>query len=489
MPSVHRVALVFLMVAMLCVNARPAGADAAELAPQPSAAAASPTPDDRPPKWRRGMQWLDPDHANEIADEFNTADDLVTALAAPGLISVTLDTRHACQWASAMKGASSRISLNLYSMEAFRDLAPTEADLACVAAIDPSGLDLNTLRITATQWENLAKNLPHLEALAVPQHFAYRAMNTLTFLPHLESLDLEGAEDSVYTLSNLRFAPQLRALYTPWYLTDARLDAIPTLARLHTLHSGLFATFGDDALARLTRFRELRVLDVSATQRVTAVGLPKLTALPHLRSLDIPPNIAPAGCTALLANGVNIRQECKLTPPDPEDLAPPSSALMIGLNLGGTIHGGTAGVVVGGEASYVWLNHHIWRGFYGDALYDTSHERMRFSAGGELGYSILGIDAGALLEISPVPLVGARIRPLLTFGLVSAYFGLDVFPRTGNGIRTEGEIGILVKLPVVRKQGYRDIFDEALHGLMPNCRAGSPIHYARGNAPLLRATQ
>lgn len=74
--------------------------------------------------------------------------------------------------------------------------------------------------------------------------------------------------------------------------------------------------------------------------------------------------------------------------------------------LGGSIHEGPNGLLIGGELSAGWLRTNppndetkpFWLGVYADALYDWGSDTGRVSIGPELGYFIFGFDGGVVRE-------------------------------------------------------------------------------------------
>ena len=127
----------------------------------------------------------------------------------------------------------------------------------------------------------------------------------------------------------------------------------------------------------------------------------------------------------------------------------------VGINVGAGLHdnGAPTGAVFGGEASaalvaVAWKVPTFWRGGYVDGLYDFGTKRARFSIGPEAGFAFLGIDGGFVVQTGDGAVrPGFAVRPLLTFGIVSAYARFVDIP--GDPVVDQTwELGALVKWPI-----------------------------------------
>jgi len=130
-------------------------------------------------------------------------------------------------------------------------------------------------------------------------------------------------------------------------------------------------------------------------------------------------------------------------------LPSPDWYLPVGLNAGITGVGSSrVGAILGAEASVAKLMPDMgWFGAYVDGGYMTAERAVRFSVGPEVGYSLLGLDAGFLDVVAGGrDLVGFTVRPMLTIGLVALYGRWDHTVSFGGG--DNGQIGVLLKYPL-----------------------------------------
>ncbi|MBI2892870.1 MAG: hypothetical protein HYY06_04910 [Deltaproteobacteria bacterium] len=128
--------------------------------------------------------------------------------------------------------------------------------------------------------------------------------------------------------------------------------------------------------------------------------------------------------------------------PDPGLFAP------AGINLGYATHPGRSDSgVVGVEASLVWFDG-FWVGGYVDALYEPANGRTRLGIGPEIGFSIFGLDFGAVADLGgSETLWGYAIRGMLTIGyaaIYARYVNVSGDPDESGF----GELGVLVKWPL-----------------------------------------
>jgi len=126
----------------------------------------------------------------------------------------------------------------------------------------------------------------------------------------------------------------------------------------------------------------------------------------------------------------------------------------VGCGPGCAVDGNGGRWLAGGEASVGRLNETkdgvpIWYGAYLDLLVDGRHDHGRVSLGAEVGYSVLALDLGPVLEIGTDGVLAVRARGALSLGVVSLYLG-PVIPLTGEGRSTWVELGVLLKFPYVR---------------------------------------
>lgn len=118
----------------------------------------------------------------------------------------------------------------------------------------------------------------------------------------------------------------------------------------------------------------------------------------------------------------------------------------VGVNLGWAVNPSPVrnGFLIGPEVSLVYLDQKgWWAGAYTDALYDGGSERARISAGGEVGYAILGIDLGYVTTLRGEREQGFRARAMLSLAAVHLYGGAG---RLSDS--TYGELGVLLKFPI-----------------------------------------
>ncbi len=134
--------------------------------------------------------------------------------------------------------------------------------------------------------------------------------------------------------------------------------------------------------------------------------------------------------------------------------------------VGGSIHEGPNGLLLGGELSAGWLRTNppndetapFWLGVYADGLHDGGSDTGRVSIGPELGYFIFGVDGGVVRETGGAGRSGfsgrvtlsipvtwndrAKHPRLSTVTTVSLYFRRVIWRGESAG---HGEIGLLVK--------------------------------------------
>jgi hypothetical protein len=130
------------------------------------------------------------------------------------------------------------------------------------------------------------------------------------------------------------------------------------------------------------------------------------------------------------------------------------SFVLAGADIGLAIDDEGSKWLVGGEASAGRLDEThagtpFWYGAYVDLLVDGRHDHARISLGAEVGFSVLGLDVGPVLDLGGDGAIGFRTRGALSIGVVSLYLG-PVLPVTGEGRSTWVELGLLLKFPHVR---------------------------------------
>jgi len=128
----------------------------------------------------------------------------------------------------------------------------------------------------------------------------------------------------------------------------------------------------------------------------------------------------------------------------------PAWFLMGGATGGVTAVASEGGGYAGGELSLVRLSEAKFFGFYGDGYRDFGARRSYTTAGVELGYRYVGIDAGAAARLGSGRVEwGATGRVFATVGLVSLYGRYAYFADvTGGGHEHVVQIGGLVKVPI-----------------------------------------
>jgi hypothetical protein len=111
--------------------------------------------------------------------------------------------------------------------------------------------------------------------------------------------------------------------------------------------------------------------------------------------------------------------------------------------------GDDASFALGAEVSAVNVSDAFWVGAYVDAAHAFSLDETRLSLGPELGVRFLGLDGGYLASFGrePSPQHGVTVRPMLTFGVVTAYFRSSWL--LGAHADWLGELGVLLKVPIV----------------------------------------
>jgi hypothetical protein len=128
--------------------------------------------------------------------------------------------------------------------------------------------------------------------------------------------------------------------------------------------------------------------------------------------------------------------------------------LPVGIDLGGAFRGGADnGFVIGAEASlvYSWIREHgWWLGPVADIAYDSGIEGMRHRVGGEVGYTLFGVELDYVGELRPDGvgyLPGFGARGVVSIAVLSLYGGYGHLFDDVPG-RDWGEFGALLKFPI-----------------------------------------
>lgn len=112
------------------------------------------------------------------------------------------------------------------------------------------------------------------------------------------------------------------------------------------------------------------------------------------------------------------------------------------------------GFVLGGELSFAvthvkdtksFLPETIWYGAYVDVIHDYGADQTRASIGPELGFMMVGVDGGLLVQLSDDRRVGFTMRPVVTFGVLTVYARHNRFADSMPDNKT-WEAGVLIKL-------------------------------------------
>jgi hypothetical protein len=130
----------------------------------------------------------------------------------------------------------------------------------------------------------------------------------------------------------------------------------------------------------------------------------------------------------------------------------PGWFLPTGINLGVAIdpRQPSASFIAGAEVSAAYLFGTAWAGLYGDGLYDVSAGSARVSAGAEVGWFLLGLEAGYTTHLtSDNPAThGLRLGAIFSFGLGATYTRWSYFPTTPPSLPAHlVEVGVLLKWP------------------------------------------
>lgn len=148
----------------------------------------------------------------------------------------------------------------------------------------------------------------------------------------------------------------------------------------------------------------------------------------------------------VLAQGQAVRADSPLTIPRGWYISP-------GLPFAAVVRDGGLGFATGAEVSVAGYEvigppgHGWWTGIYADAVQDFGAKSWRASIGPELGYAVVGVDGGLLLERRDGRLhEGMCIRPLLTIGIISVYGRGGWLPGAASAVF--GEAGVVLKMPI-----------------------------------------
>lgn len=123
---------------------------------------------------------------------------------------------------------------------------------------------------------------------------------------------------------------------------------------------------------------------------------------------------------------------------------------MAGANVGAAVHSRSgSGALVGAEVSAVNYdrNSGFWYGGFFDTSRDFGNGQWRSQVGPEMGWGPIGLDVAATFAwVADGPLVGFRVRPMLSLGVLHVY---GSWQHIGTAEDPNfAEIGILLKLPV-----------------------------------------
>lgn len=126
--------------------------------------------------------------------------------------------------------------------------------------------------------------------------------------------------------------------------------------------------------------------------------------------------------------------------------------LMPGATAGLSLHPDSdVGGIIGGEISMVRfpMGEGFWAGGYADTLYDSARNVGRTSGGIELGYSMIGFDAGPVVEYGDAGTRGGiAIRPIFSFAFIQLYSRFGFFFDDSAKDERFIEFGTLIKVPV-----------------------------------------
>jgi|SRR5690554_969196 len=96
--------------------------------------------------------------------------------------------------------------------------------------------------------------------------------------------------------------------------------------------------------------------------------------------------------------------------------------LSAGANFGVSNQAGRTDWIAGGEVSVGAIKELLWAGAYLDAVYDSGADRVRLSVGPEVGFLLLGVDGGFMVETGERgSSYGVVVRPMIAL--------IYVFPR------------------------------------------------------------
>jgi hypothetical protein len=150
--------------------------------------------------------------------------------------------------------------------------------------------------------------------------------------------------------------------------------------------------------------------------------------------------------------------------------------LPFGVSAAYAIHDGTSNGFAGGlELSIVHNDEFDWKGAYVDLVRDFANEHTRLSIGPEIGAAFVGIDGGYLLDTGgDRARHGFCLRPMFSLGFVMAYGRIEQL--IGSEHETLGEIGILIKFPVLLHEGENQMRPERPRRLEPPPGPIGPVY-------------
>lgn len=225
--------------------------------------------------------------------------------------------------------------------------------------------------------------------------------------------------------------------------------------------------------------RASRVL-VGATRRAAAFALRAQRGRPCYRvgmwppttpSVHLPPWALRLLLWSVVLVGAGVAPvPARATPPEPPPgvgRPAPGWFLLPGLSLGGaaTLVASAPArwtFTLGGEVSAAYLWGTTWAGVYADGQWSTPGDRGRLGVGAEVGWAMVGVEAGWVAQLAPPSAGqpahhGLRLGALATTGAVSWYLRWVHLPAQAGGgashlahlaVQNTVELGLLLKWPV-----------------------------------------
>ncbi len=123
-----------------------------------------------------------------------------------------------------------------------------------------------------------------------------------------------------------------------------------------------------------------------------------------------------------------------------------------GISGGGSFQSAGNGGFTGANVSLFRLKHGRWIGAFASGQYDFPARSFMALGGAEIGYKIVGIDAGLATRFDEGgPSFGPQGSALLTVGVISLFGRYIYWPESEEQVF---QVGLTLKVPLIAPWGY-----------------------------------